>query len=315
MSQIRGSVVPLPAADPLAAAIAGLVAGFTIETTPGAAAKIGDYREHLRPGAVVAVTFLPGSALGETVATAVRLRREGFEPMPHLAARSIASRADLDDALARLAGEAGATRAMVLAGAVARPLGPYASSMDLLETGLLDRHGIRHIGLAGHPEGSPDIPDAALAEALAWKNAFADRTDADCELVTQFVFDAAPVLAWEARIRAAGNRLPIRVGLPGLATVKTLIGHARACGIGPSMHVLLRRARSLAKLMSVAAPDALAADLARHRLAHPDSLIRGVHLYPLGGLRRSAAWSYAVADGALALDLDGPGFAVTRQID
>jgi methylenetetrahydrofolate reductase (NADPH) len=306
---------PLPHADVLHAEIAALLAGFTIETTPGSAAKIADYREHLRPGAVVAVTFLPGSDAQDTIATAARLRREGFEPVPHLPARSIPGALELDDWLARLSGEAGTTRCLVLGGGVARPLGPFGSSMDLLQTGLLDRHGFRRVGVAGHPEGSPDIPDAALAEALAWKNAFAARSDAAFEIVTQFVFDAAPAIAWERRIRAAGNALPIRIGLPGLASLKTLIGHARACGIGPSMQVLLKQARNLARLMSVRAPDALVADLARHRLAEPETLIRGVHMYPLGGLRRSAAWSYAVADGAFALNADESGFELHRPID
>lgn len=310
-------VEPPPASpgETLRQAVSDLIACFTIETTPGAAAKIDDYRAHLRPGTVVAVTFLPGSDFRDTLATAARLRREGFEPAPHIPARSIPGALELDECLARLAGEAGATRAVVLAGAVAEPLGPFESSMDVLETGLLDRHGFRHVGVAGHPEGSPDISDAALAQALAWKNEFSARSDASFEIVTQFLFDAQPAIAWERRIREAGNQLPIRIGLPGLATLKTLIGHARACGIGPSMQVLLRQARNIARLMSVSAPDRLVVELARHRMSDHDTLIQGVHLYPLGGLRRSAAWSYAVADGAFSLNRDASGFEVDRPVD
>src|SRR3546814_3984014 len=83
--------------------ILDLVEGFTVETTPGSAAKIPDYREHLRPGARVAVTFLPGSDFADTVATAKRLQEEGFQPMPHFAARSIPSRQALEDYLKALA--------------------------------------------------------------------------------------------------------------------------------------------------------------------------------------------------------------------
>lgn len=316
MPSIAPMQVPRPApAESLPEAIAALVEGFTIETTPGASAKTEDYRAHLRPGTPVAVTFLPGSDFRDTLATAVRLRREGFEPAPHLPARAIPGALELDDWLARLAGEAGASRALVLAGSVPQQLGPFASSMDVLETGLLDRHGFREIGVAGHPEGSPDIPDEALAQALAWKNAFAARSDARFEIVTQFLFDAQPAIAWEQRIREAGNQIPIRIGLPGLATLKTLIGHARACGIGPSMQVLLKQARNIARLMSVSAPDALVVQLARHRLTAHDTLIRGIHLYPLGGMRRSAAWINAVADGDFTLKADGSGFEVARPID
>ena len=299
----------------LSEAIVALVDNFTIETTPGSAAKIPDYRTHLRSGTSVAVTFLPGSDFAETIATAVRLRREGFEPAPHIAARSVPSHAELDSWLAQLAGEAGATRAVVLAGAVANPLGPFAASMDVLGSGLLDRHGFTQISVAGHPEGNPDISDQAIAEALAWKNDFAQRSDAAFEIVTQFVFEAQPIIAWDKAIREAGNSLPIRIGLPGLATLKTLIGHARACGIGPSIQYLLKQARNVTKLMSVSAPDRLVTDLARYRLEDPETCIRGVHLYPLGGLRRSAAWSYAVADGAFTLKRDESGFSVERPID
>jgi len=280
------------------AQVRDFMAGFTIETTPGAAAKIADYREHLRPGATVAVTFLPGSDYAATVAVARRLRAEGFEPSPHIAARSITGEAVLRDFLARLRGEAGVTRAVVLAGAVDKALGPYDSSMAVLESGLLDEFGITTIGVAGHPEGSPDISDEALAAALQFKNDLAERSGADFYLVTQFVFEAAPVIAWERAVRAAGNRLPVHVGIPGLATLKTLINHARACGIGPSMRFLTRQARNVARLVKVSAPDKLVLDLARHSKADAGCGIVKAHIYPLGGLRRSAEWAYALSDGA-----------------
>nr|BAF62906.1 putative methylenetetrahydrofolate reductase [uncultured bacterium] len=280
------------------AQVRDFMAGFTIETTPGAAAKIPDYREHLRPGATVAVTFLPGSDYADTVAVARRLRAEGFEPAPHIAARSITGEAALRDFLARLRGEAGVTHAVVLAGAVDKALGPYDSSMAVLESGLPDEFGITTIGVAGHPEGSPDISDEALAAALQFKNDLAERSGADFYLVTQFVFEAAPVIAWERAVRAAGNRLPVHVGIPGLATLKTLISHARACGIGPSMRFLTRQTRNVARLVKVSAPDKLVLDLARHGRADAGCGIVKAHIYPLGGLRRSAEWAYALSDGA-----------------
>ncbi len=289
--------------------------GFTIETTPGSTAKIPDYREHLRPGTTVSVTFLPGSDFADTVATARRLKDEGFDPAPHFAARSIPSKADFEGYLKRLQGEVGVTQVVALGGAVNHPLGPFDSSMQLLETGLFDKHGIRTIGLAGHPEGSPDISDKALAEALTWKNAFAERSDADCYLATQFCFEAGPIIAWDRTIREAGNRLPIHIGVPGLATLKTLINHARACGVGPSMRVLTRQARQITKLLTLSAPDKLVTDLAAYKAGDPDCGIRRAHFYPLGGLRRSALWAYAVADGAFTMNSKGGGFTVTREIE
>lgn len=292
------------------AAIRGLMAGFTVETTPGAAAKIADYRVHLRPGTRVYVTFLPGSDFDKSIDVAARLRAEGFEPVPHIAARSIPSRAFLEQKLARLRDEAAIAEVLVIAGSVAHPLGPFADTMAVLETGLLEAHGIRRIGVAGHPEGSPDIPAHAVLDAILWKNAYAARSGAALYIVTQFCFQAEAVIEWAERLAAAGNRLPIRIGVPGPATLKTLLNHARACGVGPSMRFLSRQARNLARLMTVSAPDGLIASLAAHRAAHPDRGIEGLHVYPFGGLGKTARWSYAVLDGHLAMRADDSGFTV-----
>lgn len=294
--------------------IIDFLADFTIETTPGSASKIPDYREHLRPGAKVAVTFLPGSDFADTIKTAVRLKAEGFEPLPHFAARSIPSKALLETWLRQLQDEVGVSEIVALGGAVDKPLGEFDSSMAILETGLFDKYGIARIGVAGHPEGSPDISDAAVAEALAWKNAFAERSGAELYIATQFCFEADPIIAWDRAIQAAGNKLPIHIGVPGLATIKTLLNHARACGIGPSMRFLTKQARNITKLMTVSEPDRLLVDLARYKAEDPNCGIRRAHFYPLGGLKRSAAWAYAVRDGDFALKSDGRGFKVTRDI-
>ena len=311
----NGSAALAESTELLKQQVIDFLAGFTVETTPGASAKTPDYRDHLRPGATVAITFLPGSDFADTIVTAKRLKAEGFDPAPHFAARSVPSRAAFADYLKRLQGEVGVTQVVALGGAVGEPLGPFDSSMQLLETGLFDKYGIETIGVAGHPEGSPDISDTALEEALAWKNAFARRSDARFYIATQFCFEAAPVIAWDKAIRAGGNGLPIHIGVPGLATLKTLINHAKACGIGPSMRFLTRQARNVAKLMTVSTPDRFLLDLARYKASDPDCGIAKAHIYPLGGLRRSAKWSYAVVDGAFEFKRDAKGFTVTREID
>lgn len=302
-------------ADETKQQIIDLVQDFTVETTPGSAAKIADYRDHLRPGTRVAVTFLPGSDFADTVATAKRLQEEGFQPMPHFAARSIPSRQALEDYLKALADVTELRHVVALAGAVDKPLGPFESSMAMLETGLFDKYGVETIGVAGHPEGSPDISPQALREALIWKNRFADETDAQVYIATQFCFEAAPIIAWDKAMQAEGNRLPIHIGVPGLATIKTLINHAKACGVGPSMRFLTRQARNVAKLMTVNAPDKLLLDLARYKAYDPDCGIARIHVYPLGGLKRSAAWTYAVADGDFEVNAKGGGFKVLRDIE
>ncbi len=290
--------------------IADFMTGFSVEATPGSAAKIPDYREHLRPGTTVYITFLPGSDFDDTIAVAKRLKAEGFNPVPHFAARGIPGKAFLEENLKKLRDEVGLEQVLVIGGAMDKPVGAFSDTMQLLDTGLFDKYGIRKFGVAGHPEGSPDISAAAIKQALAWKNGFAERTGAELYVVTQFCFEAEPVIAWDKRIQADGNRLPVHIGVPGLATVKTLLAHAKACGIGPSMTFLTKQVRNMTKLLTVSAPDRLVAALADYRANDPACGIVGVHVYPLGGLARSAKWSYAAADGRFALKKNGQGFIV-----
>jgi methylenetetrahydrofolate reductase (NADPH) len=115
-------------------------------------------------------------------------------------------------------------------------------------------------------------------------------------------------------VQADGNTLPIHIGIPGLATIKTLIGHAKACGIGPSMQFLTRQTRNIAKLLTVSTPDKLLLDLARYKVSDPACGIRLAHFYPLGGLRKTAAWTYGVVDGDFTLKPGDKGFSVNREI-
>lgn len=287
---------------------------FSLEITPRLAAKIDDFRTLLRPGTTVYITFLAGSDVGETIDLAERLRREGFNPVPHFAARSIPNSMFLAGVLARLQERAGLEQVLLIGGAVKEPVGEFSDTMQLLETGLFDRFGIKRIGVAGHPEGSPDIRDEDIRKALAWKNDFAARTNAQLYIVTQFCFEAAPIIAWDRKIQSEGNRLPIHIGVPGLATIKTLAAHAKACGIGPSARFVLKQALNIAKLMTVSAPDRLIADLAHYQATDPRCGITGVHMFPLGGIKKTARWAYAVADGAFTLK-DNGGFDVTVEVD
>ena len=173
-----------------------------------------------------------------------------------------------------------------------------------------DKYGITKIGFAGHPEGSPDIPELAIKQALRRKNELARRTDAEIYLVTQFCFEAGPIIKWDKIIQAEGNRLPIHIGIPGLATAKTLLAYAKACGIGPSARFITRQAMNVAKLLTVSTPDRLVTALASYQANNPPCGIKAAHVFPLGGLKKSADWSYAVAEGRFQVRPDGEGFSV-----
>jgi methylenetetrahydrofolate reductase (NADPH) len=284
-------------------AVSALLAGASLELSTRDPAEIDACAGLLEPGTSVYISLPPGQTYHGTVALAARLARVGLRPVPHVAARRIASREALDDYLARAAGEAAVSGALVIAGDSERASGPFDSSLALLETDLFQRHGIARIGVAGYPEGHPRIAAAALESALAAKRAYARRAGIELGVVTQFCFEADAILAWAARARQHG--LPVRVGLAGPASLPRLLRFAAMCGIGNSVRVLKARPRAISRLMVEAGPEVALRDLAR-RAAPP---LAGIHLFCFGGLVRTARWLRAIREGRFELTEDG-GFRV-----
>ena len=290
--------------------IKNFVTDFTTETTPFSAIKIDNFENLLGEGRTVYVTFLPGSNYNDTVETAKRLKQEGLVPVPHIAARSVPSKCFLENALKRLTEEVGINEVLIVGGAVDHPVGCYSDSMQILETGLFDKYEITKIGVAGHPEGSPDITDQAISKALIWKNKFSERTNSKLYIVTQFCFEAEPIIKWDRLIQAEGNKLPIRIGVPGIASLKTLIGYAKSCGVGPSIRFLTRQTKNFTKLVAQSAPDKQIIALARYWASDPACGLTGIHMYPLGGVKKSSEWINNVVRGNFKINGQADGFAV-----
>ena len=297
-------------------AIAKAGANWSIEVTPTGATKINSFAALLAENTSVNVTFLPGTDPNDTIVVAKRLSDEGMNAIPHIAARSLSDKDQLDGLLKRMTSEANVSEVLVIGGGVDTPVGAFDNTMQVLNTGLIQKYGISRIGVSGHPEGSPDIHDDALAQAIADKNAFAVSEGLSLYMETQFCFDAAAVLSWERAIREAGNALPIRVGIPGPATIKTLFRFAQISGIGPSMRFIAKQARNVAKLMTVQSPHLLLAGLANGMSNAPTGedkcLIQHFHYYPFGGFAKTAAYADAVAKGHINLTKDG-GFDVQES--
>ena len=274
--------------------------GYSIEVMPRTAEKIADFRPLLPAGTRVYIAHIEGTAIEDMVATAKRLSDEGFTPMPHFPARIIKDRATLGDWIARYQGEAGVKQALLLAGGVATQHGDFATSMQLLESGAFS--GFDRLHIAGHPEGNrdidPDGSDKMVMEALRWKQAFSERTDAKMAMATQFCFEPAPVIAWAERLAAEGISLPIHIGVAGPGKLQTLLKFAIACGVGASLRVLQKRARDVTKLLMPFTPDDFLTALAEHKAAHPGFGIESVHFFPLGGITANATW--AIQNGGAA---------------
>ena len=265
--------------------------GYSIEVMPRTAEKIEDFRAILPKGTRVYIAHIEGTPIEDMVATAKRIAGEGFDVMPHFPARIIKDKATLADWIARYQGEADVRQALLLAGGVTNPHGDYHSSMQLLESGLFD--GFDRLHVAGHPEGNKDIDkegDAVVMQALAWKQAFANRSDAKFAIATQFCFEADPVIAWANKLSEAGISMPIHIGIAGPAKLQTLIKFAIACGVGASLRVLQKRAMDVTKLLLPYEPTEVAGELAAHKAATPGFNIEQVHFFPLGGIKTNAQW-------------------------
>ncbi|MFQ5437996.1 MAG: methylenetetrahydrofolate reductase [Paracoccaceae bacterium] len=278
---------------PHVGALQSFLRDYSIEVMPRTAAKIEDFRALLPAGTRVYVAHIDGTRIDDMVTTARRLRLEGFSVMPHFPARIIRDKATLRDWIARYRGEADIDQALLLAGGLNRAQGAFRSSMDLIETGLFDEFKTLHF--AGHPEGNKDIdPDGSgrnLDAALSWKQEFADRCDARVALVTQFCFESAPVIDWVNGLKTRGIDLPVHIGIAGPARLQTLIKFSIACGVGPSLRVLQRRAKDVTKLLLPINPTDVLSELAAHKAAHPEFNITNVHFFPLGGIKTNATWA------------------------
>lgn len=265
-----------------------MIDGYSLEMTARDIDALTAAAPLMAPATPIAVTFLPGETMDARIAAAVQIRTLGFEPMPHLSARRIGSQAELATMVERCTGEAGVKRMFIVAGDPPVPAGPFADTMSIVRTGLLERHGITAVGIAGHPDGHPAMGADDLWKVLAEKcDEIAARGMASL-IVTQFGFDAAPFLAWLTELRARGIDVPVRIGVPGPAGIKTLLRFAAHCGVGASAGVMAKYGVSLSRLLGTAGPDKLVTALARG-LGPAHGPVR-LHFYPFGGLNRTVEW-------------------------
>ena len=299
-----------PSASTLAGEIVRLMRDFSVELTPAELTRRASCPAGLPAGSRVCVPWIAGARFEQTLHAVVRLRELGLVPVPHLAVRTIADAAALQRILAELWREAAVDHALLIAGSQAVPVGTLDNTAHAMATGLFEHHGMRSLGLAAHPEGSPDIGADTLALALREKNAYAATTRLQMHLVTQFCFTAEPIVAWERNARAAGNRLAVHVGLAGLASLPTLIKYARSCGVGASIGALTRQAGRLLKLASAVHPGELVVAVARARLADPQCRFERLHFFPFGSADATVAWAAAVAAGDFVLRRDNTDLSV-----
>ncbi|MDL0430444.1 methylenetetrahydrofolate reductase [Marinobacter sp. TBZ242] len=271
-----------------AARFRALVRSASIEATPRQILTTEDLPELLPAGTCVYVPFLPKGQFSDTLEACRHLLDLGMQPIPHVPARMAESRSQLRDWLAQL-DEIRVDRLLLIAGDSDSVAGPFPDTLAVLESGLLAQFRFHGIGVAAHPDGHPMADRATLSQALSIKREYARTTSTRLWVVTQFTFDADVVIDWLQSLGNVLEEVPVYIGMAGPTRVRTLIAYAAQCGVGASARVMLRRPGS-ARLLRAWTPDGMVKALVQYCLDNPDTLLRGIHLFPFGGLRQSAQW-------------------------
>ena len=214
----------------------------------------------------VYITLLPGGDFRETAEQAEKLVKKGFNPIPHFPARSIENEVQLKEYVSRC--KDGGTKQALIIGGSREPIGDFDSSIQVLETGYFEN--IR-IGIAGHPEGSPDISDSKLEKAMNDKKPYADY------IVTQWLLNPQPIIDFINK-----QTIPVHVGITGPLKITSLIKFANIVGAKNSLNFLKSNFSKALDLMKPKDPNDL--------IGKVKSQTDNFHIYTFGGLKETNKW-------------------------
>lgn len=274
-----------------------LAAGASLEITAGRIDEARAIADALPVGTRVYVNHLPRSVLTDALPTLRALAEAGLEAVPHVAARRVASVAEIDGFLLRASREAGVRKVLLLGGDLPVPLGPFADARALLHAIEPGRHGVLEIGFAGYPEGHPRIPTPDIESALAQKIELARARGLSPYVVTQFSFAPARVVACLDRLSRQWPRLPVYAGMAGPTEAGALLRFAQRCGVSASLRALKDMGMNAVRVVTHTDPREQLTALARYHATHATSNLAGIHLFTFGGAAASAQWIRRVIAG------------------
>jgi len=246
--------------------------------------------EHLPEDATIAVTTSPQLGIETTVERTEQAAELGYDISPHIAARYVEDREQLDDIARRLT-DAGVTDIFVPGGDREEPAGEFESAHDLLVA--LDElgHSFEEVGITGYPEGHDFLDDETLAEAMERKEPYATY------IVTQLCYDPDAVIGWIEDLREDGFNLPVEVGIPGVMNYQRLLQISQKVGVGDSIKFLRKTTgvlgfvKQLVGSRGIYKPDDLIDGLAPYvDDDHYD--IRGVHIYTFNQTPDTEEWRH-----------------------
>ena len=214
----------------------------------------------------VYITMLPGNDYREVASKATELAKSGLNPVPHFPARSIKNQLELKDFVDRCK-DGGVKQALVIGGS-AQPIGDFHCSLQLLETGLFEGW---KIGIAGHPDGSPDISDSDLEKAMIDKKPYADY------IITQWCLDVKPIAGFISK-----QTLPVHVGITGPLKISSLLKFANIVGAKNSINFLKSNVSKAVDFRKPRDPNDIIEKL--------KGSTENFHIYTFGGLKETNKW-------------------------
>ena len=287
--------------------ICAFISDFSVEVTRPKLADLEAIRNAAGAGTRVYVSAIPTRPSTELIEQSAMTRQCGLEPIPHIAVRNYQSRDELSSLIGRLSQEAGVKRVLVISGDRGDSAGPFTASLEIIESGILQQHGITHVSIAGHPDGHPVVADDVMHRALVAKIEAAEQSGLEADIVTQFGFDAQAITRWVMKMRDLGIEAPIRIGLAGPTNLSTLLKYAQRCGVKASIGGITKHAGLVKNLFGVSAPDSVVRVLAGENATGALGTV-AVHYFSFGGIAATSKWAAHAAQGRITLE--GDGFSV-----
>jgi methylenetetrahydrofolate reductase (NADPH) len=283
------------------------VDGASTEITPFEERRLPDLVNLLRPGTTVYVPHTPSATLDRVVRTTLAVQRSGFVATPHIVARRINYPHTLRTALAQLRA-GGVEQIVLIAGDTAYTAGEFTSTLDILDSGIIEESGIARIGVAGYPEGHKAVSMTLLWGALKAKQSFAERTGIRVHIVTQFGFHANTLPDWEHELVRNGIRLPVHAGIAGPTPLPKLIQFAMLCGTGASLRTVMRKLSASSGIANLAiSPDQHVMRLVQLPAA---TQVVAPHFFSFGGTLETARWIKRVGSGNFDIDVKAGKFRI-----
>jgi methylenetetrahydrofolate reductase (NADPH) len=269
---------------------------------------LAELARELPVGTTVYVAHVPKASLADVVRVALKVQALGLTASPHIVARRLESQASLRSALHELTA-GGVHQVLLVAGDLPKPAGNFTSTLEVVDSGALEEAGIQRAGVAGHPEGHRDVEDASLWQALAHKQAYAQRSGVKVHIATQFSFDPQAICDWDRALAEHGINLPVHVGIAGPTPLTKLVKFAMQCGVGASLRAVMKNMATMSKMARLAtSPDEMLVGLLRGSAANSATRLRQPHFFAFGGTLATAQWIRRVAEARFELPEDGGKF-------